>query len=168
MRFGSPMGEGGFWLSAASISGGNLVPSSVNASWKPWWCLPVSGMLLCWSIRMRFSSSGRGLRACARAVVVADMLRKAGAIIIVKSQLGLCLPEWQFPASSTPGRWIREHLRSGDWDSWILRPGHCMPNVPRGLVERRLLKFMEWGSGGGEGPLSPGLFGRVDPCPVGY
>ena len=56
------------------------------------------------------------------------------------------LPERQFPAASELGQWVRERLQTGEWDAWLCSLRACLPRAPPGLLERRLLQFLEWGS----------------------
>ena len=53
------------------------------------------------------------------------------------------LPERRFPVESELGRWVREHLRFGEWDNWLDILRVCLPRAPLGLLERRLLPFLE-------------------------
>ena len=55
------------------------------------------------------------------------------------------LPERRFPAASELGQWVRERLRTGEWDDWLCSLRACLPRAPPGLLERRLLQFLEWG-----------------------
>ena len=55
------------------------------------------------------------------------------------------LPEREFPAASELGQWVRERLRTGEWDDWLCSLRACLPRAPPGLLERRLLQFLEWG-----------------------
>ena len=41
---------------------------------------------------------------------------------------------------------MRERLRTGEWDAWLCSLRACLPRAPPGLLERRLLQFLEWGS----------------------
>ena len=52
----------------------------------------------------------------------------------------------QFPAASELGQWVRERLQTGEWDAWLCSLRACLPRAPPGLLERRLLQFLEWGS----------------------
>ena len=54
------------------------------------------------------------------------------------------LPERRFPAASELGQWVRERLRTGEWDGWLCSLRACLPRAPPGLLERRLLQFLEW------------------------
>ena len=40
---------------------------------------------------------------------------------------------------------MRERLRTGEWDAWLCSLRACLPRAPPGLLERRLLQFLEWG-----------------------
>ena len=55
------------------------------------------------------------------------------------------LPDRRFPAASGLGQWVRERLRTGEWDDWLCSLRACLPRAPPGLLERRLLQFLEWG-----------------------
>ena len=44
---------------------------------------------------------------------------------------------------SEVGRWTRERLRSGEWDVWLRDLRACLPRAPPGLLERRLLQFLD-------------------------
>ena len=55
------------------------------------------------------------------------------------------LPERRFPAASELGQWVRERLQTGEWDAWLCSLRACLPRAPPGLLERRLLQFLEWG-----------------------
>ena len=55
------------------------------------------------------------------------------------------LPERQFPAGSDAGRWARERRRCGGWDVWLRNLHACLPRAPPGLLERRLIRFLDWG-----------------------
>ena len=55
------------------------------------------------------------------------------------------LPERLFPAASELGQWVRERLRTGEWDDWLCSLRACLPRAPPGLLERRLLQLLEWG-----------------------
>ena len=55
------------------------------------------------------------------------------------------LPERRFPAASELGQWVRERLRTGEWDDWLCSLRACLPRAPPGLLERPLLQFLEWG-----------------------
>ena len=55
------------------------------------------------------------------------------------------LPERRFPAASELGQWVRERLQTGEWDDWLCSLRACLPRAPPGLLERRLLQFLEWG-----------------------
>ena len=66
-----------------------------------------------------------------------------------QDQLGFWvrLPERRFPAALavSMGRWARERLRCGEWDAWLRELCTCLPRAPLGLLERRLIQFLEWG-----------------------
>ena len=53
------------------------------------------------------------------------------------------LPERQLPAESAVGRWARERLRCGEWDAWLHDLRACLPRAPPGLLERRLIQFLD-------------------------
>ena len=55
------------------------------------------------------------------------------------------LPERQFPAGLEVGPLGRERLRCGEWDVWLRNPHACLPSAPPGLLERRLIQFLDWG-----------------------
>ena len=55
------------------------------------------------------------------------------------------VPERQFPAESAVGRWARERLQCGEWDTWLCDLRACLPRAPPGLLERRLGLFLDWG-----------------------
>ena len=54
------------------------------------------------------------------------------------------LPERQFPAMWEVGRWARERLPCGGWDEWLRNLRACIPTAPPGLLERRLIQFLDW------------------------
>ena len=58
--------------------------------------------------------------------------------------LWLRLPERRFPAASELGQWVRERLQTGEWDDLLCSLRACLPRAPPGLLERRLLQFLEW------------------------
>ena len=43
------------------------------------------------------------------------------------------------------GRWARERLQCGEWDAWLRDLRACLPRAPPGLLERRLIQFLELG-----------------------
>ena len=53
------------------------------------------------------------------------------------------LPERRFPAESEVGRWARERLRCGEWDAWLRNLCACPPRAPAGLLERRVIQFLD-------------------------
>ena len=55
------------------------------------------------------------------------------------------LPERQFLAESEVGWWAQERLQCGEWDAWLRGLRACLPRVPPGLLERRLIQFLDWG-----------------------
>ena len=54
------------------------------------------------------------------------------------------LPERQFPAKSAVVRWAGERLRCSEWDAWVRDLRACLPRAPPGLLERRLIQFLDW------------------------
>ena len=55
------------------------------------------------------------------------------------------LPERQFPAALEVGRCARQRLRCGEWDAWLRILRACLPRAPPGLLERRLIQFLDGG-----------------------
>ena len=55
------------------------------------------------------------------------------------------LPERQFPAESAVGPWARERLQCGQGDAWLRDLRACLPRALLGLLERRLIKFLDSG-----------------------
>ena len=49
------------------------------------------------------------------------------------------------PAASEVVQWAREHLWCGQWDAWLRDLRACLPRAPPGLLERRLIQFLDWG-----------------------
>ena len=43
------------------------------------------------------------------------------------------------------GSVARERLRCGEWDAWLRDLRACLPRAPPGLLERRLIQFLDWG-----------------------
>ena len=68
------------------------------------------------------------------------------------------LPERQFPAESEVGWWVWEHLRCGDWDEWSGNLRVCLPRAPQGLLEGRLIQFLEWGGEAARDLRQPDFF----------
>ena len=59
--------------------------------------------------------------------------------------LWVWLPKRQFLAGSEVGRWVRERLQCRAWDEWLGNLRVCLPRATPGLLERRLIQFLEWG-----------------------
>ena len=53
--------------------------------------------------------------------------------------------ERQFSAASEVGRWARERLLCSEWDAWLRNLRACLPRAPPGLLERRLIQFLDGG-----------------------
>ena len=54
------------------------------------------------------------------------------------------LPERQFPPVLEVGRWAPERVRCGEWDVWLRNVRACLLRAPPGLLERRLIQFLDW------------------------
>ena len=55
------------------------------------------------------------------------------------------LPERRLSAESELGGWAPERLHCGEWDAWLRDLRACLPRAPPGLLERRLIRFLDGG-----------------------
>ena len=53
------------------------------------------------------------------------------------------LPEQEFPDGSEVSRWVRERLGCADSHTWLRSLHACLPRAPPGLLEWRLIQFLD-------------------------